>query len=205
MHYNYGEGNHWGGLFFDDTASWESGIACTGQWNSINANNGDIIIDYAKVHICDFMGGVEETLEAGNEFKIAELHYNEDFIKIGVMTCFDREFPESARTLMLKGAEIVVTPNACPLHNCEILKDARLAEFRTRAFENMMGMAMTNYPEPKHDGHSCAFDAKGFEIAMADQKESIVLAKFDIEAIREWRKKEEGIRDAKARMPHAYE
>jgi len=27
------------------------------------------------------------------------------------MICFDREFPESARLLMLNGAEIILTPN----------------------------------------------------------------------------------------------
>jgi len=31
------------------------------------------------------------------------------------MICFDREQPESARILMLKGAESILTPNACGL------------------------------------------------------------------------------------------
>ena len=31
------------------------------------------------------------------------------------MICFDREFSESARILMLQGAEIVLVPNACPM------------------------------------------------------------------------------------------
>ena len=29
------------------------------------------------------------------------------------MICYDRDFPESARILILKGAEIILVPNAC--------------------------------------------------------------------------------------------
>ena len=31
------------------------------------------------------------------------------------MICYDREFPESARILMLQGAELILVPNACGL------------------------------------------------------------------------------------------
>ncbi len=51
------------------------------------------------------------------------------------MICFDREFPESARILMLKGAELILVPNACPM---EI---NRLSQLRGRAFENMIAVA----------------------------------------------------------------
>jgi len=77
---------------------------------------GDIILDYAKVHICSFEDGYECGLEAGNEFKVADLQFAADSVKLGAMTCFDREFPESARTLMFKGAEIILVPNACYLN-----------------------------------------------------------------------------------------
>ena len=33
--------------------------------------------------------------------------------KLGIMICYDREYPESARILMLKGAEIILVPNDC--------------------------------------------------------------------------------------------
>jgi predicted amidohydrolase len=35
-------------------------------------------------------------------------------VKIGAMICYDRESPEGARILMLKAAEIILVPNACP-------------------------------------------------------------------------------------------
>ena len=70
------------------------------------------------------------------------------------MICYDREFPESARILMLKGAEIILVPNACPMEM------NRLSQLRARAYENMAGIATVNYPYGQLDcnGHSSAFD-----------------------------------------------
>jgi len=151
---------------------------------------GNIILDYAKVHICSFEGGPEVTLEPGNEFKVAQLTFAAGALNIGAMICFDREFPESARTLMLKGAEIIITPNACQMHNNPVLGNVRLAQYRTRAFENMIGVALANYPAPYADGHSCAFDTDGKQIVIADEEEGIYLAQFDLDKIRAWQKKE---------------
>ena len=61
-------------------------------------------------------------------------------VQVGAMICFDREFPESARVLMLEGAELVLVPNACPMEL------NRLSQLRARAFENMMAVATCNYP-----------------------------------------------------------
>ncbi len=61
-----------------------------------------------------------------------------DGIKIGIMICYDREYPESARVLMLQGAEIILVPN-----DCGSMKP-RLCALSTRAYENMVGVAMAN-------------------------------------------------------------
>ena len=55
---------------------------------------------------------------------------------------------------MLKGAELVLVPNACPMEL------NRLSQLRGRAYENMMAIATCNYPEGKPDcnGHSSVFD-----------------------------------------------
>src|SRR5437588_10203981 len=62
----------------------------------------------------------------------------------------DLEFPEPATQLMLNGAELIVVPNACAWD------EIRSAGLRTRAFDNMVGIAMANYPGP-HSGNSQAF------------------------------------------------
>ncbi len=106
------------------------------------------------------------------------------------MICMDREYPESARLLMLKGAEIILTPNACLLATCPVFGDARLAQFRARAFENLACVAMANYPAPQCDGHSVAYGPDGTPIVTAGDGEGIWLADFDLDKIRALRRDE---------------
>lgn len=164
---------------------------CTGERGKTNTaffinKQGEIILRYDKVHTCDF--SLERLLESGKEFKTV------DFcgVKIGIMICYDREFPESARVMMLQGAEIILVPNACDMN------PARLSQLRTRSFENMTGIIMANYPGSKW-GCSCAytpmtFDEKGNytdnEIMMLGEEETIAVAEFDMTEIRKWRERE---------------
>src|SRR4029453_18990729 len=97
-------------------------------------------------------------LTPGDEFYVCTLDTAAGDVQVGAMICYDREFPESARVLMLKGAEIVLVPNACDL---EI---NRLTQFRSRAYENMVGMAMANYAAPQDNGHSIAFDGMAYTL-----------------------------------------
>lgn len=150
--------------------------------------DGTIILKYNKVHTCDFSS--ERYLESGDEFYVCEF----DGIQIGCMICYDREYPESARELMLQGAEIIVVPNDCSS------MEPRLQELSVRAMENMVGVVMAN-PPGDDAGHSCAYypmiwdrDGKVLEnkIVIADEHtEGIIYATFDIEAIREYRKRED--------------
>lgn len=114
--------------------------------------NGEKVLHYSKVHTCDF--SLEKVLSSGNDFYVADLDTKSGKVKVGTMICFDREFPESARILMLKGAELILAPNACPM---EI---NRLSALRTRAYENMLAVATCNYPkgQPDCNGHSSLFD-----------------------------------------------
>ncbi len=109
------------------------------------------------------------------------------------MICFDREFPEPARILMLQGAEIILTPNACEL------EANRLGQFRARAMENMVGVAMTNYAAPQENGHSVAFSPICFGedertrnplVIEVGEAEGIYIAEFDMDKIRAWREQE---------------
>ena len=157
---------------------------------SIIDRNGNIVMTYAKVHTCDF--SLEYHCTSGDEFKVVELDTAKGNVKIGAMICYDREFPESARVLMLKGAEIILVPNACGL---EI---NRMSQIRTRAYENMVGIAVCNYAGEDF-GHSVAFDGMGFDnkgnsrdmkIVEADESEGIFMADFSIETLRDYRNRE---------------
>lgn len=155
---------------------------------------GKKVLIYAKVHTCDF--GDECRLTPGDDFYVADLNTEQGTVKVGAMICYDREFPESARILMLKGAEIVVVPNACPM---EI---NRISQLRARAYENMIGIATVNYPagQPDCNGHSTAFDGVAYRpdvpgsrdtlIIEAGEREGIYLADFPMDEIREYRQRE---------------
>ncbi len=155
---------------------------------------GSCVLKYAKVHTCDF--GDECRLTVGDDFYTAVLDTEQGRVKVGAMICYDREFPESARILMLKGAEIILVPNACPM---EI---NRISQLRARAYENMTGIATVNYPYGKPDcnGHSTAFDGIAYRegqpgsrdtlILEAGEREGIYLADFPIKEIRAYRKHE---------------
>jgi len=150
---------------------------------------------YAKVHTCDF-DITERILTPGDDFPVVELDTVNGPVKVGAMICYDREFPESARILMLRGAELILVPNACPM---EI---NRISQLRGRAYENMLGIATCNYPygQPDCNGHSTAFDGIAYRpnggggrdtlILDAGEREGIYVADFPMDAIREYRSRE---------------
>lgn len=148
---------------------------------------GEIAYQYDKVHTCDF--GDEKMLESGDSFHV----YNVDGVQIGIMICYDREYPESARILMLKGAELILVPN-----DCETMAP-RVQALSTRAYENMTGIVMANPPR-ENAGFSCAFSpicwdengkAMDNTVMMADEtSEGLFMAEFDLDKLRNYRKKE---------------
>lgn len=159
------------------------------KWNGLPRNassvidsKGNILMTYAKVHTCDF-ALMESNCTPGDDFYVCELPIRGERVKIGIMICYDRELPESARILMLKGAELILTPNACQLD------EKRINQFQTRAFENAVGVAMANYPKPFQNGQSCAFDSNGDKVFVANEKEGIFIVPFDMKKIRAHRKK----------------
>jgi predicted amidohydrolase len=93
---------------------------------------------------------------------------------------------------MLKGAELILTPNAC------MLEPNRIGQFRARAFENMVGVAMANYAAPQANGHSVAFDGIAFDahgsrdtcLVEAGEEEGVYLAALDMARLRAWREHE---------------
>lgn len=170
---------------------------------SIIDRHGEIVMTYAKVHTCDF-DLPEAACTPGDDFYVCILDTLQGDVRVGAMICYDREFPESARVLMLKGAEIILTPNACDL------EVNRIGQFRARAFENMVGVAMANYAGPEF-GHSVAFDpvvfdeqgkARDTRIIEAGESEGVYLARFDLDKLRAYRTRETW--GNAFRRPHRY-
>ena len=94
---------------------------------------------------------------------------------------------------MMKGAEVILAPNACPM---EI---NRLSALRTRAYENMVCVATCNYPEgqPDCNGHSTVFDGvawlrdkpgvRDMCILEAPGEADVYVADIDMDQLREYR------------------
>jgi len=97
---------------------------------------------------------------------------------------------------MLKGAELILVPNACPM---EI---NRLSQLRGRAYENMLAIATCNYPEtvPDCNGGSSVFDGVAYLpdlpgsrdtcILQAGPQEGIFWANIDLSQLRTYRQNE---------------
>lgn len=168
--------------------------------------NGLERMHYSKVHTCAFDD--EKVLSSGEDFYVTDLNIGRGTVKIGSMICFDREFPESARILMLKGSEVILAPNACPM---EI---NRLSALRTRAYENMVAIATCNYPkgQPDCNGHSSVFDGvawlrdepgvRDMCILEAPEEEGIYLVSIDMDMLRDYREHE--VMGGKYRHPEKY-
>lgn len=162
---------------------------------------GKIILKYSKVHTVDYK--MEAYIQSGTEFKTCELDYGRGKVKLGIMICFDRDFPESARILMLQGSEIILVPNAC------YMSKIRLEQLKVRAYENMVGIVTVNYAN--HGGKSSAYNPivkninkheLNSEMLVMNDKEEIKIAQFNMSEIREYRSRET-LGDA-YRKPYAY-
>ena len=173
---------------------------------SLITSRGEVVLNYSKVFICDF--GEEELAKEhpdlnevgcdyacapGNTFEVCALQTNEGAVTIGGMICADREFPEAAGELMVKGAELIIVPNACTWD------ELRASQLKVRAFENFAGIAMANYPSPKNNGHSSAYhcvawdrrgNSQNTRMVEAGEDEGLYLAAFDLDAIRDFRQAE---------------
>lgn len=171
--------------------------------------HGKLVYRYAKVHICDFGEDDDEgVLDAGDNFFVGELDTKEGTISVGSMICYDREFPEAARILMLKGAELILVPNACPM---EI---NRLSQLRGRAYENRAAIATCNYPAFHRgcNGHSTLFDSVIYDtetgaprdmlVCETGEDEGVFLAELDVGMLREYRSREAD--NLKNRKPELY-
>jgi predicted amidohydrolase len=116
---------------------------------------GEIIGVFRKVHInrIETNGGWRN----GSEFPVWRITTATGAMTAGIMICYDREVPESARLLMLKGADVIFNPLAttCPT------VDIQRCLLRTRAFENELYVFMVNHASPAQNGHSMVLHPDG--------------------------------------------
>ena len=183
---------------------------------SIIDRGGKVALNYSKVFICDFGQhellkpmpdfqeiGCDVNCSPGDSFDVCTLAGDEDQLVVGAMICSDREFPEPATELMLNGAELIVVPNACTWD------EVRTAGLKTRAFDNMVGIAMANYPGTgagNSQAYTCVAWRRGESqdilLSRASEGEEMLLVRFDLQAIREFRAAESWRMEYRRYGPH---
>jgi predicted amidohydrolase len=133
--------------------------------------SGTIRTVYRKSHLCR-----EEnehlSYHSGNRFATALV----DNTRVGTMICFDRHFPEVARSLKLLGADIVLHPTATRAFSPD--RDSlNTAMMRTRAYENRIFILSVN--QENHGGGSALFAPWGEVVSLAGETEEIMYVEVD--------------------------
>ncbi len=124
---------------------------------------------------------------------------------MGTMICYDWRFPESARTLALKGADVIVCPSNLVTHVWRMAMPVRALENKvTLAVANRTGSEEVAGETITFNGQSVIYNAFGNTIASATAEEiTVCIAEIDPEESRE--KKFNSINDIFAdRRPEFY-
>jgi len=114
--------------------------------------------------------------------------------KIGILICYDAMFPEAARTLALKGADLLFVPSRIAGAGL----DPWILYLRTRSLENRIPIIAPNvFRPPRYIGGSVVVDLdqqRGTNVvlpkvvASAKSGEQLILADVNVELARELRK-----------------
>lgn len=158
---------------------------------TVIGTDGAVLGKYRKVHLPDLVGFREKFyFEPGDlGFPV----FDTEFARVGVYVCFDRHFPEGARALGLKGAEVVFNPSATVEGLSRHLWDI---EQRAHAVANGYFVGALNrvgYEKPWESGRfygsSYFCDPAGKVLAKgSDSGDDVVVADLDlsmIESVRE--------------------
>jgi len=139
------------------------------------------------VHVCQAPYFYEQDYYTPSDtgFKV----YDTDFGKIGIVICFDRHMPESIRTCVLRGAQIILIPTANTTREPRELFEW---ELRVAAMQNGVYIAMCNRVGIEDDmefyGESIIVDPDGNIVAKAGEAEQILTADIDLSSVNEARK-----------------
>jgi predicted amidohydrolase len=122
--------------------------------------------------------------------------------RLGLAICYDIEFPEVARDLALRGADLIVTPTA----NMAPFDSVATRLVPARAEENAVFVAYCNYVGAegafKYNGLSCVCGPDGSDLIRADKfSEALLYATIDRDALRAARDRQCHLRD---RRPELY-
>jgi predicted amidohydrolase len=127
--------------------------------------DGKLIGKYRKV--CLPHAEVENGVAPGSDYPV----FHTEFGRVGLMVCYDGFFPEVARELANRGAEVI----AWPVWGC----NPRLAT--ARACENHVYVVSSTFMQPKDEWMiSAIYDQTGKPIAVAEEWGTVAMAEVDL-------------------------
>ena len=177
--------------------------------------DGEILGVYRKTHIPNGPGYQEKQYfnPGDTGFKV----WNTKYAEVGVGICWDQWFPESARCMALKGAEILMYPTAIgsepppapPLdssgHWQRVMQGHAGANLMPLVASNRIGTEVATEDENCHItfyGSSFIADQTGEKVQEANKTDEAVLVHtFDLEEVRKYR---EGWGVFRDRRPNHY-
>jgi predicted amidohydrolase len=121
----------------------------------------------------------EYKTQPGGRYVVFELP--EKRIKVGVLICYDLNFPEICRNLALAGAEVLVKLTEDMAEAYQMNRPVH----QTRALENQAFLVSANAVGPAEGytmyGHSMVVDPAGNMLLEADGGEALLSATFDVD------------------------
>jgi predicted amidohydrolase len=131
------------------------------------------------VHIAQVPGFYEQDYYTPSDtgFRV----YDTALGKIGIVVCFDRHYPESTRTCVLRGASLVLIPTANTLDEPRDVFDC---ELRAAAFQNGVFIAMCNRVGSEGEavfcGESIVVGPTGNVVVKAGTSEELLIGDIDL-------------------------
>ena len=158
------------------------------QW--VNAD-GQRALNYRKTHL---FGALDKNQFAAGDLSTALVDIKG--WRVGLLICYDVEFPENTRHLALAGADLIVVPTA----NMADFDFVATTLVPVRAYENQVYLAYANYTGPEGDLHygglSTVAAPDGAVLAQAGRHETLVFATLDPERLATARRQHTHLIDA---------